>query len=41
MESIIIILDVHGQSFWRKPIDNEDHVIILGDYLDHYEHEGI
>lgn len=39
---MLIIPDVHGRSFWREPLNNEeyDHVIFLGDYLDPYSGEA-
>ena len=40
----IIIPDVHGREFWReavKGIDEDTHVVFLGDYLDPYEDDGI
>lgn len=40
MPKILIIPDVHGRDFWRKPVSRiEDYqeVIFLGDYLDPYE----
>ncbi len=41
---ILIIPDVHGRTFWKKPvkdIDKYEKVIFLGDYLDPYPSEGI
>lgn len=40
---IIIVPDVHGRTFWRKLIaeNNFDKVIFLGDYGDPYGYEGI
>ena len=41
---VLVIPDVHGRRFWKKPcenIDNYDKVIFLGDYLDPYGFEGI
>lgn len=41
---MIIIPDVHGRSFWEKPVyDNieNEHVLFLGDYLDPYPQEMI
>jgi len=39
-KKILVIPDVHGEKFWRKPvlkyIDQVDRVIFLGDYLDPY-----
>ena len=38
---ILVVPDVHGESFWRKPvlkyIDQVDRIIFLGDYLDPYK----
>lgn len=44
MDNILIIPDVHGRNFWRKPashIDQYGKVIFLGDYLDPYPYEHI
>lgn len=44
MSKILIVPDVHGRSFWHKAeelIDEVDHIVFLGDYLDPYGHEGI
>ena len=46
MKEKIIIPDVHGRTFWREPLKNQeinkyDKIIFLGDYLDPYEHENI
>lgn len=41
---ILIIPDVHGRTFWKKAIDtikDADQIVFLGDYLDHYDDEGI
>lgn len=41
---MIIIPDVHGRDFWRKPVEEnagKDHILFLGDYLDPYPYEGI
>lgn len=40
---LLLVPDVHGRDFWRKPvIDNIDKpIVFLGDYLDPYRHEGI
>ncbi|MBQ9309641.1 MAG: metallophosphoesterase [Bacteroidales bacterium] len=41
---MIIIPDVHGRSFWKKPVEDnlgKEHIIFLGDYIDPYEYEGI
>lgn len=40
---ILIIPDVHGRKFWRKPTEDMsqwDKVIFLGDYVDPYEGEA-
>lgn len=40
----LIIPDVHGKEFWRyaeKHIEEYDHIIFLGDYLDAWDSEGI
>ena len=41
---ILVIPDVHGESFWKEPvhkyIDQVDKVVFLGDYLDPYLEEG-
>lgn len=41
---MLIIPDVHGRDFWRKPVKKaigKEHVLFLGDYMDPYEYEGI
>ena len=41
---MIIIPDVHGRTFWRKPVEEclaKEHILFLGDYLDPYGYEGI
>jgi len=41
---ILVIPDVHGRDFWKKPcedISQYDKVIFLGDYLDPYDFEHI
>lgn len=45
---LIIIPDIHGRDFWKKPINdvienrlNVDKIIFLGDYFDPYKNEGI
>lgn len=40
----LIVPDVHGRDFWRKPVDdflkgNKGNVIFLGDYVDPYSEE--
>ena len=40
---ILIIPDVHGRAFWRKPckdIDKWDKIVFLGDYVDPYPGEA-
>lgn len=47
LNNIIIIPDVHGRTFWKKPVyehrNKEDiHIVFLGDYVDAYKNfEGI
>lgn len=44
MAKILICPDIHGRAFWHKAvelIDDVDHVVFLGDYLDPYGYEGI
>ena len=44
---ILVLPDVHGRSFWRKPCQDittkrrYDKIIFLGDYLDPYTFEDI
>lgn len=41
---MIIIPDVHGRDFWRKPVEEslgKEPILFLGDYLDPYPGEGI
>lgn len=42
-ESILIIPDVHGRSFWKEAVESGDYekVVFLGDYTDPYQWEGI
>jgi len=41
---ILVVPDVHGRTFWKKPVEryiNEvERVVFLGDYLDPYPDEG-
>lgn len=41
---ILVVPDVHGRTFWKKPvnkyIDQVDRIVFLGDYLDPYRDEG-
>lgn len=41
---ILVIPDVHGETFWKEPvqkyIDQVDRIVFLGDYLDPYPEEG-
>lgn len=41
---ILVIPDVHGETFWKEPVekykDQVDRIIFLGDYLDPYPEEG-
>ncbi|MCR4716903.1 MAG: metallophosphoesterase [Lachnospiraceae bacterium] len=43
-KKILVIPDVHGETFWKEPvqkyIDQVDRIIFLGDYLDPYPEEG-
>jgi hypothetical protein len=42
--SNLILPDIHGRSFWRKPVEEaigKEHIIFLGDYVDPYSYEGI
>ena len=41
---ILVLPDIHGRQFWRKPCENIsdfDKVVFLGDYLDPYDFEEI
>lgn len=41
---MIIIPDIHGRDFWKKPVyENlrKEHTLFLGDYMDPYEDEQI
>lgn len=44
LKRILVIPDVHGETFWKEPvqkyIDQVDRIIFLGDYLDPYPDEG-
>ena len=41
---ILVIPDVHGETFWKEPvrkyIDQVDRIIFLGDYIDPYSQQG-
>ena len=43
-KKILVVPDVHGRTFWKKPvkkyIDQVDRIVFLGDYLDPYLDEG-
>ena len=43
-KSILVVPDIHGQIFWKEPVEKYikqvDKVIFLGDYLDPYRDEG-
>lgn len=45
MGKILILPDIHGRQFWKKPCleykDEYQQIIFLGDYLDPYAYEGI
>lgn len=44
MTNILVLPDIHGRDFWKKPIANKDkfdHIIFLGDYFDPYPDESI
>lgn len=41
---MIIVPDIHGRDFWKKPVHEnlgKEHIVFLGDYLDPYEDEQI
>lgn len=41
---MIIIPDVHGRDFWKKPVEEflgKEHILFLGDYPDPYDDEPI
>ena len=41
---VLVLPDIHGRSFWKKPcenVDEYDRIIFLGDYLDPYDFDGI
>ena len=41
---ILVLPDIHGRPFWRKPCEDigvYDEVVFLGDYLDPYDFEHI
>lgn len=41
---ILVLPDMHGRQFWRKPCENVemyDKIIFLGDYLDPYDFENV
>lgn len=44
MNKLLVLPDIHGRKFWKKPcenVDSFDKVIFLGDYLDPYDFEKI
>ena len=44
MNKLLVLPDIHGRKFWKKPCENiepYDKVIFLGDYLDPYDFEHI
>ena len=43
MKHILIVPDVHGRIFWKKPCNDftGEHIVFLGDYLDPYSHQHI
>ena len=44
MTNILVLPDIHGRNFWKKPIANKDkfdHIVFLGDYFDPYPSENI
>ena len=44
MNKLLVLPDIHGRTFWKKPCENidvYDKVIFLGDYLDPYDFEKI
>ena len=45
MSKILILPDVHGRQFWKKPCsehkDEFDKIVFLGDYLSPYQYEEI
>lgn len=44
-QCILVIPDLHGRDFWKKPceelVDKVDDIVFLGDYLDPYPYEQI
>lgn len=44
MSKILVLPDIHGRKFWKKPCENieeYDKIVFLGDYLDPYDFEKI
>ncbi|MBR4390182.1 MAG: metallophosphoesterase [Prevotella sp.] len=45
VKRILVVPDVHGRTFWKKPVhqylNQVNKVVFLGDYLDPYQDEGI
>lgn len=44
MSKILVLGDIHGRNFWKKPcenLNNYDKVVFLGDYFDPYDFEKI
>ncbi len=42
---ILVVPDIHGRAFWKKPVykylNLVDRIVFLGDYLDPYRDEGV
>lgn len=42
---MIVIPDIHGRTFWKKPVtkalEDGENIIFLGDYVDPYEYEEV
>lgn len=44
MTNILVLPDIHGRNFWKiiLPIQKDyEHIVLLGDYFDPYDYEGI
>lgn len=44
-KNILVVPDVHGRTFWKKPVSDyaaqADRIVFLGDYLDPYRNEEV
>lgn len=41
MNDILIVLDIHGRTFWESVVDFRGNIIFLGDYAAPYPQENV